>query len=114
MDLKVDWPQELPAAVTVTDAEGTIVCMNERSAQTFASDGGLELLGRSVFDCHPEPARSKTEALYRERRPNHYTIRKNGQKKIIHQIPWYREGTFAGFVELSIPIPDSLQHFERG
>jgi hypothetical protein len=107
------WIEGLPVAVTVTSADGTIVAMNERSREGFASDGGAALIGRSVFDCHPEPARAKTHALYAGRQPNHYTIRKNGQKKIIHQLPWYEGGAFAGFVEISIPIPDELPHFDR-
>ncbi len=107
------WIEGLPAAVTVTAADGTILEMNARSRETFAADGGGALVGRSVFDCHPEPARTKTLALYDGRQPNHYTIRKNGQKKIIHQLPWFEGGVFAGYVEISIPIPDDLPHFER-
>jgi transcriptional regulator with PAS, ATPase and Fis domain len=110
---QVRWTEELPVAVTVTAADGTIVEMNGRSRDTFAADGGAALIGQSVFACHPEPARSKTRALYERGLPNHYTIRKNGQKKVIHQVPWFENGTFAGFVELSIPIPDDLPHFDR-
>lgn len=107
------WVEQLPVAVTVTNANGTIVAMNARSRETYAADGGADLIGRSVFACHPEPARSKTWALYREQQPNHYTIAKNGQRKVIHQLPWFRDGVFAGFVEISIPIPDDLPHFDR-
>jgi transcriptional regulator with PAS, ATPase and Fis domain len=107
------WLEEFPVAVTVTDAQGTILTMNAHSRKSFEADGGAALIGTSVFDCHPEPARTKTLELFEQRRPSHYTIRKNGQKKIIHQIPWYRDGAFAGFVEISIPIPDSLPHFDR-
>jgi hypothetical protein len=109
-----DWTEELTAAVTVTAADGTILSMNRRAAESFAEDGGLSLIGKSVFDCHPEPARTKTVELYAAQAPNHYTISKNGQKKIIHQLPWYRDGACAGFVEISIPIPDALPHRERG
>jgi transcriptional regulator with PAS, ATPase and Fis domain len=108
-----DWIEGLRVAVTVTSADGTIVAMNERSRETFASDGGGALIGRSVFDCHPEPALTKTRRLYEAQRANHYTIRKNGQKKIIHQLPWFKGGAFAGFVEISIPIPDDMPHFDR-
>ena len=108
-----DWFEELGAAVTVTAADGTILRMNAASIATFAADGGAELIGRSVFDCHPEPARSRTAQLYKDERANHYTIRKQGRKKIIHQLPWYRDGVFAGVVELSIPIPGELPHFDR-
>lgn len=114
MDEIRDWVGELPVAVTVTDVAGIIIAMNARSEETFASDGGAALVGKSVFDCHPEPARTKTVSLYQHQTPNHYTIRKNGRKKIIHQLPWYRNGKFAGFVEFSIPIPDELPHFDRG
>ncbi len=106
-DFDIDWALELPAAITVTNEHGVILQMNYCSRATFASKGGAELIGKDVLACHPEPARSRAAALYREQRPNHYTIRKNGQQKIIHQIPWYREGVFAGLVEISIPIPDS-------
>ena len=108
------WAEELPVAVTVTDGEGTITAMNARSRETFAADGGGALVGQSVFACHPEPAEAKTRALYASQAPNHYTISKNGQRKIIHQLPWYKDGVFAGFVEISIPIPDTLPHFDRG
>jgi transcriptional regulator with PAS, ATPase and Fis domain len=107
------WVEGLPVAITVTDAGGTIVAMNAKSKETFAKDGGGALIGKSVFPCHPEPALTKTLELYERMTPNHYTIRKNGQKKVIHQIPWTVEGKFAGYVEISIPIPDELPHFDR-
>ncbi len=109
-----DWTDELPVAVTVTAADGIILSLNRRAAETFAEDGGRGLVGKSVFDCHPEPARTKTVELYAAGKPNHYTIRKRGQKKVIHQLPWYHGGAFAGFVEIAIPIPDELPHHERG
>jgi len=108
-----DWLLELPAAVTVTDAEGRIVEMNRRAQETFAAEGGAELLGRSLFDCHPEPARARLRALFASQRPNHYTIQKGGRRKIIHQLPWFRDGVFAGMVELSVPLPAELPHFDR-
>ena len=108
-----DWVEGLPVAVTVTDAEGRIVTMNARSRETFAADGGGALIGSSVFACHPEPAAAKTRELFAGARANHYTIRKNGQRKIIHQMPWFDGNRFAGFVEIAIPIPDDLPHFDR-
>jgi len=107
------WVDGVRVAITVTAADGTITEMNPRSVETYAADGGAALIGRSVFDCHPEPARTITLGLYRDRQPNSYTIRKAGQKKVIHQLPWFVDGEFAGFVELSIPIPDELPHFDR-
>lgn len=105
--------EDLPAAVTVTDADGTLIAMNARSRETFAADGGGALIGRSVFDCHPEPARTATRELHRRREPNHYTIVKGGRRKMVHQLPWFRGSSFAGFVEITIPVPDVLPSFDR-
>jgi len=107
------WIEGLPVAVTVTSADGTVVGMNARSREGYASEGGGALIGKCIFDCHPEPALTRTRALYAAQKPNHYTITKNGQRKIIHQMPWFDGGAFAGFVEISIPIPDEMAHFDR-
>jgi hypothetical protein len=108
-----DWIEELPVAVTVSDAEGRIAAMNARSRATFAAEGGGALVGTDLLACHPEPARSRLEAMYAAPVPNHYTVRRGGVRKMIHQLPWYRDGRFAGYVELSIPVPDELPHFDR-
>jgi hypothetical protein len=113
MNPRPDWIEHLPIAVTVADENGTILELNAASRDVFAADGGAALVGRSVFDCHPEPARTKTLELYENRQANHYTIRKNGRRKVIHQLPWFVDGVFRGFVELSIPVPDEMPEFDR-
>jgi len=107
------WVKEFPAAVTVSDAEGRIIEMNDRSLETFAGDGGAKLLGTNVLDCHPEPSRTQLAGMMKDRRTNVYTILKNGKKKLIYQAPWYEDGAYAGFVELSFEIPMDLPHFDR-
>ena len=107
------WVNELAAAITVTDAAGRICEMNAHSIATFATSGGAALVGSDVLACHPEAVREKVARLYKTHQPNHYTIRQHGQRKIIHQMPWYQDGEFAGVVEISIPIPDELPHFDR-
>ena len=108
------WIEEMPAAVTVAAADGTIVYLNSRALETFKEDGGASLIGKSLFDCHPEPARSQLREMYAAQMENHYTISKKGVKKIIHQIPWFEAGAFAGFVEISFVIPEAMPHFDRG
>jgi hypothetical protein len=44
---------------------------------------------------------------------NVYTIEKNGVKKLIYQAPWYEEGQYCGFLELSLEIPFEMPHFNR-
>ncbi len=107
------WIKEFPAAVTVCDAQGIILEMNDKAARTFEKDGGYQLIGKNLLDCHPEPARSKTERLLSGREKNVYTIEKNGVKKMIFQSPWFQNGKYAGFVELSLEIPFEVPHFIR-
>jgi transcriptional regulator with PAS, ATPase and Fis domain len=109
----IDWAGEFPGAVTVCDTEGRIVEMNAQSRRVFAADGGGALVGTNVLDCHPEPSRTKLAGMMAERRTNVYTIQKNGRKKLIYQAPWYRDGAYAGFVELSLEIPGDMPHFNR-
>ena len=107
------WVQEFAAAITVSDAQGKIIEMNAKAAQTFAKDGGTKLIGTSVLDCHPEPARSKLRSIMKNRKPNVYTIEKAGIKKLIYQAPWFKGGKYAGVVELSVEIPFEMPHFVR-
>lgn len=109
----VEWDTEFPGAVTVCDPDGIIVAMNDRAAATFEADGGRALIGRNLLDCHPEPSRSQVADLLANPRKNVYTIDKRGVKKLIYQSPWYRDGAYAGFVELSLEIPVDMPHFVR-
>ena len=108
-----EWIKEFPAAITVCDETGIILEMNDKAAKTFESDGGLKLIGSNMLDCHPEPARTTTERLLASHKKNFYTIEKNGIKKLIYQSPWFKNGKYAGFVELSLEIPFEMPHFIR-
>lgn len=108
-----DWVGQFPGAVTVCDREGTILYMNEKSCRTFSADGGEKLVGENVLDCHPEPAKTRLAAMLAEGRSNAYTIEKKGVRKIIYQSPWYQDGQYAGFVELSLEIPADMPHYVR-
>jgi len=108
------WIKEFPAAVTVCDAGGVILEMNDKAARTFEKDGGYKLIGKNLLDCHPDPAQGKVERLLDNQKANIYTIEKNGVKKLIYQSPWYRNGKYAGIVELSMEIPFDMPHFVRG
>ena len=109
----MDWLKQLTAAVTVCDKQGTIVYMNEKSELVFESDGGKDLIGKSLFDCHPEPASTKIKEMLSDGSTNIYTIEKNGKKKIIYQSPWRNEKAIAGMIEISIELPDEMNHFVR-
>ena len=107
------WVEQFPGAITDCDAQGVILEMNEKAGEVFGEDGGRALIGHNVFDCHPEPARSKLRQLMAAQQANVYTIEKHGVKKLIYQTPWYRKGQYAGFVELSLEVPVAMAHFVR-
>jgi len=107
------WVKEFPGAVTVCDAAGMILEMNDNAEKIFEEDGGRALIGKNVLDCHPEPARSELAGLMKARQRNVYTIEKNGIKKLIYQSPWYLNGEYAGFIELSLEVPFEMTHFVR-
>jgi transcriptional regulator with PAS, ATPase and Fis domain len=111
--MKASWIKSFPAAITVCDAHGIILDMNEKAIDSFKEEGGEKLIGTNLLDCHPEPARSQLEEMLRTQRLNSYTIEKKGVKKLIYQSPWYENGHFAGFVELSLPVPFDMPHFIR-
>ncbi len=104
------WMEEFPATIEVCDTEGILLEMNDFAAR---QEGGRQLIGTNILDCHPEPARSKLRELLQSGRTNVYTIEKKGQWKLIFQSPWYVDGRYAGFVELSLPIPQTMPHFVR-
>ena len=108
------WIEEFPGAITVCDPEGIILEMNARSAETNQGDGGKELIGTNLLNCHPEPARAKLEKMMETRQANVYTIEKKGVKKLVYQTPWYQDGQYMGFVELIVEIPFQMPHFVRG
>jgi len=111
---KPHWSTELPLAITVCDKDGVILEMNELAIETFKNDGGADLIGTNVLDCHPEPSRTQLAEMLEDQTKNVYTIEKNGVKKLIYQSPWFEKGEYRGFVELSIELPEGMKHFKRG
>ena len=105
--------QKAPISVTICDSEGNILEMNDKSISTFSTDGKT-LIGKSLLECHPEPARTKLLNMLKNHNVNVYSIEKNGIKKLIYQMPWYHEdGNFGGYIELSMEIPFELPHYVR-
>lgn len=109
----MNWTDGFIGAITVCDRKGIVVYMNERSKMQFAKSGDGDLLGKSLVECHPEPARSLLLKMLAEPMPNSYTIEKNGIRKMIHQTPWMENGEFKGVVEISFEIPMEMPHHIR-
>ena len=110
---EMNWSGELPMAITVCDTHGTIVYMNEKSKTTFSNDGGGDLVGKNLFDCHSLSSVKKIKQLLKTKSSNIYTIKKNAIKKMIIQTPWFQKDSLMGLVEISIELPENIPHFDR-
>jgi transcriptional regulator with PAS, ATPase and Fis domain len=111
--MQVNWKDELSVAITICDKNGIILDMNKKSAASFAKEGGYQLIGKNLFECHSEDSVRKINELIKENKTNIYTIEKNGVKKLIYQSPWSENGKLKGLVELTFEIPDNMPHFIR-
>jgi transcriptional regulator with PAS, ATPase and Fis domain len=111
--IRHEWIKDFTGAITVCNTEGIIIEMNDKAIKTFEDDGGANLIGTNLLDCHPEPSRFKVKELLKSQQKNVYTIEKNSIKKLIYQAPWFKDGQCAGLVEFSLEIPNEMPHFIR-
>lgn len=104
-----DYFSSTDCAITVCDTGCNIVYQNDRSV---AVNGDMR--GRCMLGCHNDRSRAIITRILSEGISNSYTISKKGQRKLIHQTPWYQEGKVAGIIEFSIVIPAEMPHYDRG
>lgn len=108
----LSWAEDVDYAVTICDADCTILFMNRRSRETFARHG--DIIGRNLMECHGPQAQAKIREMLTEGTSNAYTISKGGVRKLIFQSPWKIDGKIAGLVETSMVLPENMPHFDRG
>ncbi len=111
--MNLSWINNISAAVTVSDINGIIIYMNEKSAKLYEKDGVYKLIVKKLSECHSTQSNKIIDELISERKSNSYTIEKNGIKKMIFQTPWYEEGEVGGLIEISFDIPFNLPHHIR-
>jgi transcriptional regulator with PAS, ATPase and Fis domain len=108
-----EWIEEFPGSVTLCDLDGIIIAMNKAAKMTMAKEGGTELIGTNLMDCHNPNSQSIINRMIADHQPNIYTIEKHGQHKLIYQSAWTENGEYKGLVEISLPIPTDMPHFVR-
>lgn len=109
----INWADHIPHPLTICNDEGVILYMNPESIESFKKDGGADLIGSNLIDCHPEPSKSQLREMLNNKTGQTYTIEKRGQKTLIHQFPWFESGDYMGFMELSIKLPVELRNIKR-
>jgi len=107
------WVKSFPAAIIVCDVNGIIIEMNDKACETYKKEGGINLIGKSIYDCHSEKAREKLKDMLENRYANYYTIEKNGIKKMICQVPWFKNEVYSGIMEMIMELPDGMPHYIR-
>ena len=110
----MEWIEKLDGNVIVSDARGKIIYMNEKALSAYEKEGGKDLLGRDLLECHSESSRKKIMEIMTSGQKNVYTIEKRGKKKIIYQSPWFVGNIFRGIIEFSLEIPAEMPHYIRG
>jgi transcriptional regulator with PAS, ATPase and Fis domain len=108
------WVETINISAMATDSSGDVIDMNAAAAEIFKGDGGRNLMGKNLADCHSPQSNVIIERLTKKGETNVYTIEKKGKKKLIYQTPWYLpNGSVGGLVELSIVLPPEIPHFSR-
>ena len=107
------WFKAFPGSITITDANGIILDMNEKAAESYRDSGGRGLIGKSAIDCHEEPVRQTVQKMYDEPAMRIYTTRENGQKILVTHAPFFSGGGFMGIVELVMEFPEEIPHVEH-
>ena len=108
-----DWWRGVKIDVTVCDDQGIVLEINPHAIESYAKYGGSKLLGTNLLDCHPEPSKTKLKEMLEKGEENIYTTEKGGKKNLIAQLPWYKDGQFAGLVEFNIPLPAAHPQLKR-
>ena len=103
-----DWAKEMNCAVTVCDAEGVILYMNDKAKSVFT-----DMIGKNMMACHKQSSQETIKRLINDKATNVYTIQKGDIKKMIYQTPWYVDGEIKGLIEYSIILPDDMPHYIR-
>ena len=71
------WSDEFYGAVTVCDSEGVIIFIHQHANRQFLKNGGKDLPGTNLPDCHPEPARSRLVPMFKTPTINTNTVEKD-------------------------------------
>jgi hypothetical protein len=107
------WFKAFPGSITITNAKGMILQMNDKAAESYRDGGGHALVGKSAIGCHEEPVRQTVQRMYDEPAMRIYTTRENGQNILVTHAPFFSDGEFMGIVELVIELPEVIPHVEH-
>lgn len=103
-----DWTKEFPGTITVCDTEGKILAMNDMEAEYFKNQGGLDLIGSNLFECHNPASGETIKTMMKSVKGNIYITDTKGLKELVIQSSWYQDGLFSGLVEIIIELKGEI------
>lgn len=105
-----DYLENTAFAATVCDKEGFVLYQN---AHARKRDG--DVVGKNLYNCHSRKSQDLIRHMIDTGESNTYETIHHGQRRLIHQTPWFEEsgGTVAGLIEISIDLPDNYPVFNR-
>ncbi len=109
----LEWFKQLPCAVTICNKNYRSLYMNDKAAEVNSKEGGKDLVGKNLMDCHPPEAQDRLKNVTASGRPNVYTTERRGAKKLVYQCHWKKRGRVGGLLELSFELPRDIQNFVR-
>lgn len=106
----------LEAGITICDTNFKVVYMNDMAAAAFSPPGSADpgkFLGMDLRTCHKPSSNETMRRILETGKPNIYTVKKRGVKKLIFQAPWTDKEGPGGLVEISIRLPENMPHHDR-
>lgn len=91
--------------VVICTLDHTVVYMNEVAIRRYASDGGADLIGKSIMGCHPPYAQKAIERVldwFRASTEHNmvYTFRNDKENKDVYMVALRSaDGTLIGYYE---------------
>lgn len=103
-----DYFKTINISITISDTEGNVLYMNDKSQSVFG-----EMIGKNMMGCHQQRSQDIIHRLLKDAETNVYTIEKGTVKKMIYQTPWFCDDQVAGLIEFSIVLPEKMPHYVR-
>lgn len=102
----------LNAGIVIFDKDGVILEVNPR-AEILLGGSNRVLAGKNILDFYPDYEKPRIKAALAHPNHNCFTYEKNDMNRMVYQLPWYRDGSFRGFIEFILEVPMEIPHFVR-
>jgi hypothetical protein len=112
--MKETWMAAFPAEIIVCDTDGIILEMNETAVGLYRKEGGAALIGHNVFDHHPQSIKEHVKTIATRQEKVIYTTEKGGRKTLVCIAPWFNEKNYAGFVLMTLGLPEKMENILKG